>query len=81
LFQIKLPKARASASLSHQRTRDAGRPDHRKSMANCSCYVSFMCGRYTHLLTWQQIVNLYRITLPEEPPAPLTPSYNVDWKS
>lgn len=23
-----------------------------------------MCGRYIHLLTWQQIVNLYRLTLP-----------------
>jgi putative SOS response-associated peptidase YedK len=36
-----------------------------------------MCGRYTHLLTWQQIVYLYRLTLPEEPPERLTPSYNV----
>jgi putative SOS response-associated peptidase YedK len=36
-----------------------------------------MCGRYTYRLSWQQIVNLYRLTLPEEPPGQLTPSYNV----
>jgi putative SOS response-associated peptidase YedK len=36
-----------------------------------------MCGRYTHRLTWQQIVNLYRLTLPEEPPEQLKPNYNV----
>src|SRR4026209_26631 len=36
-----------------------------------------MCGRYTHNLTWSQIVNLYRLTLPEEPPERLGPNYNV----
>jgi putative SOS response-associated peptidase YedK len=36
-----------------------------------------MCGRYTHKLTWQQIVNLYRLTLPEEEPSGLRQSYNV----
>jgi putative SOS response-associated peptidase YedK len=36
-----------------------------------------MCGRYTHKLTWQQIVNLYRLTLPEEEPPGLRQSYNV----
>ena len=35
-----------------------------------------MCGRYTHLLIWSQIVELYRLTLPDEPKE-LTPSYNV----
>ena len=35
-----------------------------------------MCGRYTHLLTWSQIVELYRLTLPDEP-TELKPSYNV----
>jgi len=35
-----------------------------------------MCGRYTHLLTWSQIVELYRLTLPDEP-KDLKPSYNV----
>jgi len=35
-----------------------------------------MCGRYTHLLTWSQIVELYRLTLPDEP-KDLRPSYNV----
>lgn len=36
-----------------------------------------MCGRYTHLLTWSQIVSLYRLTLPEEEPKGLKPNYNV----
>jgi putative SOS response-associated peptidase YedK len=36
-----------------------------------------MCGRYTYKLTWEQIVTLYRLTLPEEPPERLKPSYNV----
>ena len=36
-----------------------------------------MCGRYTHLLTWADIVNLYRLTQPEEPPEQLKPNYNV----
>lgn len=36
-----------------------------------------MCGRYTYNLTWQQIVNLYRLTLPEEPPEQMRPNYNV----
>lgn len=41
-----------------------------------------MCGRYTYKLTWQQVVTLYRLTLPDEPPKdrdgrPLGPSYNV----
>jgi putative SOS response-associated peptidase YedK len=36
-----------------------------------------MCGRYTYKLTWAEIVNLYRLTLPEEPPERLKPSFNV----
>jgi putative SOS response-associated peptidase YedK len=41
-----------------------------------------MCGRYTYKLTWQQIVALYRLTLPDEAPKdraghPLGPNYNV----
>jgi len=36
-----------------------------------------MCGRYTYKLTWEQIVNLYRLTLPEQPPEKLRPNYNV----
>jgi putative SOS response-associated peptidase YedK len=27
-----------------------------------------MCGRYTHKLSWKQIVELYRLTMPAEPP-------------
>ena len=38
--------------------------------------VCGMCGRYTFKLSWKQIVELYRLTLPEEPP-PLRESYNV----
>ena len=40
-------------------------------------HIAFMCGRYTHKLTWEQIVNLYRLTLPEEKPEKLGPNYNV----
>lgn len=41
-----------------------------------------MCGRYTYKLTWEQIVNLYRLTLPDEPPKDregraIGPNYNV----
>ena len=36
-----------------------------------------MCGRYTYKLSWEQIVNLYRLTLPEEPPEKLEPNYNT----
>jgi putative SOS response-associated peptidase YedK len=36
-----------------------------------------MCGRYTHNPTWQQIVNLYRLALPDEEPPGLKPSWNV----
>ena len=36
-----------------------------------------MCGRYTHNLTWQQIVSLYRLTLPDGEPPGLKPSWNV----
>jgi hypothetical protein len=27
-----------------------------------------MCGRYTHKLSWKQIAEFYRLTVPEEPP-------------
>ena len=36
-----------------------------------------MCGRYTYKLTWSEIVKLYRLTLPDEEPPGLKPSYNV----
>src|SRR5258708_991769 len=37
-----------------------------------------MCGRYTHKLSWKQIVELYRLTVPEEPPETFKgESYNV----
>ena len=36
-----------------------------------------MRGRYTYRLSWKQIVELYRLTLPEEQPETLRESYNV----
>lgn len=36
-----------------------------------------MCGRYTYKLTWEDIVALYRLTLPDEPPEGLRESFNV----
>ena len=36
-----------------------------------------MCGRYTYKLTWQQIVELYRLTMPDTEPEKLRPNYNV----
>src|SRR5262245_27544148 len=36
-----------------------------------------MCGRFTNKLIWLEIVGLYRLTLPEEAPPGLKPSWNV----
>lgn len=33
-----------------------------------------MCGRYTYKLTWEDIVRLYRLTLPDGPPEKLKAS-------
>jgi putative SOS response-associated peptidase YedK len=35
-----------------------------------------MCGRYTHLLTWRQVVRLYRLT-DSPPPNDFGPRYNI----
>jgi putative SOS response-associated peptidase YedK len=35
-----------------------------------------MCGRYTHALTWRDIVELYRLTAPAPPPG-WSPRYNI----
>src|SRR5262249_38004829 len=41
-------------------------------------HIGPMCGRYTYKLSWEQIVSLYRLTLPNAAPADLRPpSYNV----
>jgi putative SOS response-associated peptidase YedK len=36
-----------------------------------------MCGRYTHKLTWPEIVELYGLTNTAGPPAGLTARYNI----
>jgi len=36
-----------------------------------------MCGRYTHLLTWSQVVTLYQLTSGLEAPAEFRPRYNI----
>ena len=35
-----------------------------------------MCGRYTNLLTWEEIVRLYRLTL-DQKPRNIQPHYNI----
>jgi hypothetical protein len=40
--------------------------------------TSSACADATlNLLIWSEIVNLYRLTLPDEPPEQLKPNYNV----
>lgn len=36
-----------------------------------------MCGRYTHNLTWGDIISLYRLTLPDAAPAQAKPTWNA----
>ena len=36
-----------------------------------------MCGRYTHLQTWLEVVALYELTSGEIAPNDFRPSYNV----
>jgi putative SOS response-associated peptidase YedK len=36
-----------------------------------------MCGRYTHRLTWAEIVKLYQLTSPDQEPPGFRASYNV----
>jgi len=36
-----------------------------------------MRGQYTHHLTWEHIVQLYRLTLHEEKPAQVRETYNA----
>jgi len=36
-----------------------------------------MCGRYTHNLTWTDLISLYRLTLPEAAPAQAKPTWNA----
>ncbi len=36
-----------------------------------------MCGRYTNLYTWRELVELYRLTSPKVPPSNFQPDYNV----
>jgi hypothetical protein len=47
----------------------SGRPQRWESLGNL--------GRYTYKLTLAEIVNLYRLTLPDEESHSLKPSYNV----
>src|SRR5215510_15069702 len=43
--------------------------------ANANCRS--MCGRYTHKLSWAEIVKLCQLTLPDQEPAGFKASYNV----
>ena len=36
-----------------------------------------MCGRYTHRLTWPEIVTLFRLTEPAIAPNDFGPRYNI----
>ena len=39
--------------------------------------MAAMCGRYTQLMTWRELVELYRITDAQEPTPNLRPRYNA----
>jgi putative SOS response-associated peptidase YedK len=39
--------------------------------------VTNVCGRYTQLLTWEQIVHLYELATGLDPPADFQPRYNI----
>jgi putative SOS response-associated peptidase YedK len=36
-----------------------------------------MCGRFTNRLTWREIVELYRLTVPAAPERNLPARYNI----
>jgi putative SOS response-associated peptidase YedK len=36
-----------------------------------------MCGRFTYRLTWREIYELYRLTVPESPGRNLQARYNI----
>src|SRR5215470_7637904 len=56
---------------------DDGAPSLGVAAITVGAYDRSMCGRYTHRYTWQQIVELYRLSEPAVAPNEFRPRFNI----